>query len=137
MIVEGYSLLVATRSVLQGAQAMGMTFWEYLRRGMDPTTVAVMMEDGAAVAGLLIAGALPNCPYRPSNPPLQQLHLLNLNQIPLVEELGSSLWWPLSVSEALQCEHDKSAGSPQFCSAQRAHGMLTRACPVWAKALLL
>ncbi len=59
-VVEGYSLLVATRSVLQGAQAMGMTFWEYIRRGMDPTTVAVMMEDGAAVTGLLIAGtALP------------------------------------------------------------------------------
>ncbi len=58
--MEGYSLLVATRSVLQGAQAMGMTFWEYIRRGMDPTTVAVMMEDGAAVTGLLIAGtALP------------------------------------------------------------------------------
>ncbi|CAL5227702.1 g10710 [Coccomyxa viridis] len=56
-VVEGYSLLVATRSVLQGAQAMSMTFWEYIRRGMDPTTVAVMMEDGAAVTGLLIAGA--------------------------------------------------------------------------------
>lgn len=56
-MVEGYSLLVATRSVLQGAQAMSMTFWEYIRRGMDPTTVAVMMEDGAAVTGLLIAGA--------------------------------------------------------------------------------
>ena len=55
-LVEGYSLLVATRAVVQGAQAMGMSFWEYLRRGMDPTTVAVMMEDGAAVTGLLIAG---------------------------------------------------------------------------------
>ena len=54
--MEGYSLLVATRSVLQGAQAMSMSFWEYIRRGMDPTTVAVMMEDGAAVTGLLIAG---------------------------------------------------------------------------------
>lgn len=55
-VVEGYSLLVATRAVLQGAHAMGMTFTEYIRRGMDPTTVAVMLEDGAAVAGLVIAG---------------------------------------------------------------------------------
>ena len=62
IVVEGYSLLVATRAVLQGAQAMGITFWEYLRRGMDPTTVAVMMEDGAAVTGLLIAGAPPSQP---------------------------------------------------------------------------
>jgi zinc transporter 9 len=59
-VVEGYSLLVATRAVLQGSHAMGMSFWEYLRRGMDPTTVAVMMEDGAAVAGLAIAGAAPS-----------------------------------------------------------------------------
>ena len=63
-VVEGYSLLVATRAVLQGAQAMGITFWEYLRRGMDPTTVAVMMEDGAAVTGLLIAGAPPPAALR-------------------------------------------------------------------------
>ncbi len=59
VVVEGYSLLVATRAVLQGAHAMGMTFTEYIRRGMDPTTVAVMLEDGAAVAGLVIAGEFP------------------------------------------------------------------------------
>ncbi len=58
-LVEGYSLLVATRAVLQGAHAMGMSFTEYIRRGMDPTTVAVMLEDGAAVAGLAIAGIAP------------------------------------------------------------------------------
>ena len=57
-LVEGYSLVVATRSVLHGAQAAGLSFYEYLRRGMDPTSIAVMMEDGAAVAGLAIAGSL-------------------------------------------------------------------------------
>ena len=56
-VVEGYSLLVATRALFSGANAVGMSFWEYVRRGMDPTTVAVMLEDGAAVAGLVIAGA--------------------------------------------------------------------------------
>jgi zinc transporter 9 len=30
---------------------------EFVKRGMDPTSIAVMMEDGAAVAGLGIAGA--------------------------------------------------------------------------------
>lgn len=55
-VVEGYSLLVATRSVLQGAAAHGLTFWQFLRRGLDPTSIAVMLEDGAAVAGLVIAG---------------------------------------------------------------------------------
>ena len=54
--MEGYSLLVATRAVLQGATSAGLSFWEYLKRGMDPTSVAVMLEDGAAVTGLIIAG---------------------------------------------------------------------------------
>lgn len=32
--------------------------------GVDPTTVAVFMEDGGAIVGLLIAGErLPQCPY--------------------------------------------------------------------------
>lgn len=60
-IVESYSLWVAVRSVSQGAQAAGLTFWEFVKRGMDPTSIAVMMEDGAAVTGLAIAGIAPPC----------------------------------------------------------------------------
>ena len=58
-LVEGYSLWVAVRAVNQGAQAAGLTFWEFVKRGMDPTSIAVMMEDAAAVTGLAIAGAFP------------------------------------------------------------------------------
>ena len=54
-LVEGYSLSVAVRAVAEGARAAGMRFWEFVRAGRDPTSIAVMMEDGAAVAGLLIA----------------------------------------------------------------------------------
>ena len=60
--MEGYSLLVATRAVIQGAQAAGLTFAQFLRRGLDPTSIAVMLEDGAAVTGLVIAGRLSNLP---------------------------------------------------------------------------
>ena len=56
-VVEGYSLLVATRSVVAGAAAAGLGTMEFIKRGMDPTSIAVMLEDGAAVTGLLIAGA--------------------------------------------------------------------------------
>ncbi len=59
-ILEGYSLYVAASYVLEGARARGMTFLQYVRSGVDPTTVAVMLEDGGAVAGLAIAGA-PAC----------------------------------------------------------------------------
>ncbi|KAM7476168.1 hypothetical protein LguiB_023411 [Lonicera macranthoides] len=56
-IIEGASLLVAIHAVRKGAAAEGMKFSDYVWRGHDPTAVAVMTEDGAAVTGLLIAGA--------------------------------------------------------------------------------
>lgn len=56
MIIEGASLLVAISAVQKGASAEGMNLWDYCWRGHDPTAVAVMMEDGAAVTGLVIAG---------------------------------------------------------------------------------
>uniref|UniRef100_A0A5B6YLD2 Putative metal tolerance protein C4 isoform X1 n=1 Tax=Davidia involucrata TaxID=16924 RepID=A0A5B6YLD2_DAVIN len=56
-IIEGASLLVAINAVRKGAAAEGMKVRDYVWRGHDPTSVAVMTEDGAAVTGLLIAGA--------------------------------------------------------------------------------
>ena len=58
LLLEGYSLLVAIRTVTAGAASQGLSFTEFVRRGMDPTSIAVMMEDGAACAGLIIAGQL-------------------------------------------------------------------------------
>ncbi len=57
MVLESASLAVAIRSVREGADVAGLSFWEYVRRGIDPTSVAVMMEDAGAVAGLAVAGA--------------------------------------------------------------------------------
>ncbi|KAL8223580.1 hypothetical protein R6Q57_019055 [Mikania cordata] len=54
-IIEGASLAVAVHAVRKGAAAEGMTLRDYVWRGHDPTSVAVMTEDGAAVTGLLIA----------------------------------------------------------------------------------
>lgn len=56
LLLEGYSLLVAIRTVTAGAAQQGLSFAEFVRRGMDPTSIAVMMEDGAACAGLVVAG---------------------------------------------------------------------------------
>ncbi|ONK79443.1 uncharacterized protein A4U43_C01F6420 [Asparagus officinalis] len=56
-LIEGASLLVAVNAVKKGAAAEGMTVWDYVWRGHDPTSVAVMTEDGAAVTGLAIAAA--------------------------------------------------------------------------------
>ncbi|KAM7257253.1 hypothetical protein ACFE04_012994 [Oxalis oulophora] len=56
-LIEGVSLLVAIQAVKKGAAAEGMTVRDYVWRGHDPTSVAVMTEDGAAVTGLVVAGA--------------------------------------------------------------------------------
>ncbi|KAM3701874.1 hypothetical protein ACB094_05G208000 [Castanea mollissima] len=56
-IIEGASLIVAIQAVKKGAAAEGMTVRDYVWRGHDPTSVAVMTEDGAAVTGLAIAAA--------------------------------------------------------------------------------
>ena len=55
--IEGYTLFVATRAVWYGAKAASMRFWDYIRSGRDPVSVAIMAEDGAAVAGVMIAAA--------------------------------------------------------------------------------
>ncbi|KAJ3679466.1 hypothetical protein LUZ60_017477 [Juncus effusus] len=56
-LIEGASLLVAINAVKKGAAAEGMNLWDYIWRGHDPTSVAVMTEDGAACTGLAIAAA--------------------------------------------------------------------------------
>ncbi|XP_035547813.1 metal tolerance protein C4 isoform X2 [Juglans regia] len=56
-VIEGASLIVAIQAVKKGAAAEGMKVRDYIWRGHDPTSVAVMTEDGAAVTGLAIAGA--------------------------------------------------------------------------------
>ncbi|GMN48133.1 hypothetical protein TIFTF001_017307 [Ficus carica] len=56
-IIEGASLVVAIQAVKKGAAAEGMKIRDYVWRGHDPTSVAVMTEDGAAVTGLVIAAA--------------------------------------------------------------------------------
>ncbi|KAF6162708.1 hypothetical protein GIB67_022367, partial [Kingdonia uniflora] len=56
-IIEGASLVVAIHAVRKGAAAEGMKIRDYVWRGHDPTSVAVMTEDGAAVTGLAIAAA--------------------------------------------------------------------------------
>ncbi|KAG6620996.1 hypothetical protein I3842_Q045800 [Carya illinoinensis] len=56
-LIEGASLIVAIQAVKKGAAAEGMKVRDYIWRGHDPTSVAVMTEDGAAVTGLVIAGA--------------------------------------------------------------------------------
>lgn len=55
-VVEGITLVIAVRSVLYSAKSQNLTFFGYLQQGSDPTGVAVILEDGVAVLGVVIAG---------------------------------------------------------------------------------
>lgn len=57
MISEGATLLVAVNSLRKGAKKNGMTFWEYVLRGQDPSVNVVLMEDVAAVMGVGVAAS--------------------------------------------------------------------------------
>ena len=55
--IDSYSLHVAYEALKTNARAKEMSLDEFVRSGHDPTSVAVVAEDAAAVAGCAIAGA--------------------------------------------------------------------------------
>jgi zinc transporter 9 len=56
-VVEGATLMVAIREVGRAADAAGTSFWRYVKEGSDPMAVAVLLEDGAAELGVIVAAA--------------------------------------------------------------------------------
>jgi zinc transporter 9 len=55
VVLEGAAGAVAVYSVNTAAKQQGVSFSRYVREGRDPTTIAVLLEDGAAILGLLFA----------------------------------------------------------------------------------
>lgn len=55
LITEGGTLLMAAHSIRKGAIAQQMTFTEYVLRGQDPSVNVVLLEDLAAVMGVMVA----------------------------------------------------------------------------------
>ncbi|EDV24370.1 uncharacterized protein TRIADDRAFT_25311 [Trichoplax adhaerens] len=55
-VVEGATLMAAITQVRKNATETGLTFKEYVLKGRDPNVVAVLLEDGIAVAGVSLAG---------------------------------------------------------------------------------
>lgn len=54
-LIEGGVLLFAIRSV--NRQRGEVPFFKFMREGADPATVAILLEDGVAVSGVLVASA--------------------------------------------------------------------------------
>ncbi|KAJ3273710.1 hypothetical protein HDV01_003989 [Terramyces sp. JEL0728] len=56
MALGGSTLTVAFSHIKKTAREKGLSFFEFLKNGADPTSVQVFMEDSAALMGILIAG---------------------------------------------------------------------------------
>lgn len=68
-VAEGVSLVIAIRGLMKEARLAGRGFWEHVQKTDDPFAVAVLLEDSAAVLGVVIAfvcillGALTHQPW--------------------------------------------------------------------------
>lgn len=57
LVSEGATLIVAINSIKKGAEEKKESFWEYVLTGRDPSVNVVLMEDLAAVMGLVCAAS--------------------------------------------------------------------------------
>ncbi|KZS06165.1 Zinc transporter 9 [Daphnia magna] len=57
LVSESATLLMAINSLRKGATNADMPFWEYVKRGQDPSVNVVLLEDLAAVVGVVVAGS--------------------------------------------------------------------------------
>ncbi len=67
-VIEGAVLVIAIHSVRTNARAAGRPFGSFIRREADPTNVAVLLEDGVAVTGVVVAGAAISLSHWTGNP---------------------------------------------------------------------
>jgi zinc transporter 9 len=55
LLLESWTLWIAYKEVQRAADEAEISFGEYVRKGPDPMAVAVLLEDAAAVAGVILA----------------------------------------------------------------------------------
>nr|XP_014352234.1 PREDICTED: zinc transporter 9 isoform X2 [Latimeria chalumnae] len=56
LVSEGATLLVAINEIRKSSQVKGLSFYQYVMQGQDPSTNVVLLEDTAAVLGVILAG---------------------------------------------------------------------------------
>eukprot|EP00731_Ephydatia_muelleri_P038105 Em0655g4a len=55
LLMESVSLWTALKQVRRSADESGVSLKDYVLRGRDPSAVAVLLEDGAAITGIFVA----------------------------------------------------------------------------------
>ncbi|XP_028445869.1 proton-coupled zinc antiporter SLC30A9, mitochondrial isoform X2 [Perca flavescens] len=75
LVSEGATLLVAINEIKRSAQLHGLSFYEYVMQSRDPSTNVVLLEDAAAVLGVIMASGC--------------MGLTSLTGNPLYDSMGS------------------------------------------------
>ncbi|XP_021491174.1 proton-coupled zinc antiporter SLC30A9, mitochondrial isoform X1 [Meriones unguiculatus] len=81
LVSEGATLLVAINELRRNAQAKGTTFYKYVMESRDPSTNVILLEDTAAVLGVIIAATCMGLTSVTGNPLYDSLGSLSVGTL--------------------------------------------------------
>uniref|UniRef100_A0A4W3IL92 Proton-coupled zinc antiporter SLC30A9, mitochondrial n=1 Tax=Callorhinchus milii TaxID=7868 RepID=A0A4W3IL92_CALMI len=81
LVSEGATLLVAVNELRKSARVKGITFYQYVVHGHDPSTNVVLLEDSAAVIGVMLAASCMGLTSLTGNPYYDSLGSLGVGTL--------------------------------------------------------
>uniref|UniRef100_A0A3B5KKT8 Proton-coupled zinc antiporter SLC30A9, mitochondrial n=1 Tax=Xiphophorus couchianus TaxID=32473 RepID=A0A3B5KKT8_9TELE len=81
LVSEGATLLVAINEIKKSAHKHGVSFYEYVMQSRDPSTNVVLLEDAAAVLGVIIASGCMGLTSLTGNPYYDSLGSLGVGTL--------------------------------------------------------
>ncbi|XP_026991174.2 zinc transporter 9 [Tachysurus fulvidraco] len=81
LVSEGATLLVAINEIKKSAQKQGLSFYEYVMQSRDPSTNVVLLEDAAAVLGVVMAAGCMGLTSLTGNPYYDSLGSLGVGTL--------------------------------------------------------
>lgn len=81
LVSEGATLLVAINEIRRSAHQHGLTFFDYVLQSRDPSTNVVLLEDAAAVLGVILAAGCMGLTSLTGNPTYDSLGSLGVGTL--------------------------------------------------------
>ncbi|XP_072292149.1 proton-coupled zinc antiporter SLC30A9, mitochondrial [Eucyclogobius newberryi] len=81
LVSEGATLLVAINEIRRSAQQQEVTFFDYVMQSRDPSTNVVLLEDAAAVLGVIMAAGCMGLTSLTGNPTYDSLGSLGVGTL--------------------------------------------------------
>uniref|UniRef100_A0A8C5AKG2 Solute carrier family 30 member 9 n=1 Tax=Gadus morhua TaxID=8049 RepID=A0A8C5AKG2_GADMO len=81
LVSEGATLLVAINEIKKSAREHGISFYEYVMQSRDPSTNVVLLEDAAAVLGVIMAASCMGLTSLTGNPYYDSLGSLGVGTL--------------------------------------------------------